>query len=641
MCGIAGIWNKRNAETVNTAIRNMCDSMHRRGPNDEGYVQINNGVAQAYSGKNSQATTNDFPYLSCKPLEENLNQESKLVFGFRRLSILDLSVKGHQPMADQSGDYWIVFNGELYNYKLLRNELKNHGYRFTTESDSEVVLRAYMHWGSQAITRFNGMFALAIYDGPKQELFLARDRIGIKPLYYHDNPNQFVFGSTIKSIIKSGLYKAEIDEVGLQQNFVFAVSQRPHTAFKNIKALEPAHCMVISLQTGQIKNQRYWDIPVGSQDSLMTEKQAIDELEERLLNSVEYRLNADVEVGSFMSGGIDSTLISAMAGRMQKGIKAFTLGVKNSGSEFNEIEEAAANAKLNDLEHITGLVEAKDITGYLGDIIEGYEEPYQHLPVNYLISGLAKRNGVKVVLNGLGGDELFAGYDAHAKLARWERIKMLPKVGKLLPGGIHPKADKFKKFSNIDTIGEYYAHYYSTFDQGEINMLFDSPTAHIMKTIDEVYNPNNLDFSDDLEALNYYNVKSYIGSHHVRTLDQFTMHHSIEGRFPMLDHEVVEFAFRVPSRLKLHDGKQKYILRKLAKKYIAPECLRMKKKGFSLPLKSFMDGPLKELVQDNLSALSKRHLLREDGLKKIIESNDSAQIWHLVMTELWCKHYMD
>jgi asparagine synthase (glutamine-hydrolysing) len=642
MCGIAGISTKRGSSQLGPAIRGMCDSMQRRGPDDEGYVSFRQDQKFAYSGESSMpGLQGDMPYLNISPLDENLDVTNDLILGFRRLSILDISEKGHQPMSDKQGRYWIVFNGEIYNYQSLRDELTSLGYRFYSNTDTEVVLKSYKQWGEKCLKRFNGMFALAIYDCTANEIFLARDRIGIKPLYYHDNPEHFIFGSTINSIIQSGLYTAEIDTEGLQQNFVFAISQRPKTAFKDIQALAPAHYLKIDLNSGQKVLKRYWDIPVGMQDTSMSEKAAIDELEELLMKSIKYRLHADVEVGTFMSGGIDSTLISAMAGRMQKGIKAFTLGVNGKYSEINEIDEAAANAKLNGLEHIVGRINAEDICQHLDDVVGGYEEPYHHLPVNFLISNLVQQSGLKVVLNGLGGDELFAGYDAYAKLPRWERIQMFPKVGKLLPTGVHQKADKLKKFSKMSTIGEYYAHYYSTFEQAEINALFESPTPDIMKTIEQVYNPDNLEFSDDMEALSYYNIKSYIGSHHVRTIDQFTMHHSIEGRFPMLDHELVEFAFRVPSRLKIHNLKQKYILRKLAKRYIAPECLQMKKKGFSLPLKEFMNDGLKDLVQDSLGQLQKRDLFKKEGLKDVIKGDNPAQLWHLVMTELWCQKFID
>jgi asparagine synthase (glutamine-hydrolysing) len=641
MCGIAGIWTKKGEGALGSRVKSMCDSMHQRGPDDEGYVAFGAENYTTYAASLNGTDASGYPYLKYTPIKDSLAQSSRLMLGFRRLSILDLSDKGHQPMSDKEGKFWLIFNGELYNYKELRDELKSHGYQFHSNSDTEVVLKSYMHWGEHAFTRFNGQYAMAIYREEEKQLVLVRDRIGIKPLYYYQNDEHLVFGSTIRSLIESGIYTPEIDEKGLQQNFVFAISQRPRTAFRKVVSLEPAHYLKIDLNTGAQKNVKYWDIPLGTQNYQLTEKKAIELLEEKLLKSVDYRLNADVEVGTFMSGGIDSTLISSMAGSMHKGIKAFTLGVDDKYGEFNEIEQAAANAKLNGLEHIVSIVKPDEIVNHLDAVVEGYEEPYHHLPVNFLISRLVHQNGIKVVLNGLGGDELFAGYDEYSKLARWERIKMLPKFGKLLPSGMHEKTDKLKKFSNISTIGEYYAHYYSSFEQQEINRLFERPTPNIMRTIEEVYNPDNLEFSDDMEALSYYNMKSYIGSHHVRTIDQFTMQHSIEGRFPMLDHELVEFAFTVPGRLKIHNGKQKYILRKLAKKYIAPECLQMKKKGFSLPLKDFIDGSLHELVKDSLSDLRKRKLFQQEGLESIITKNDAAQIWHLVMTELWCRHYID
>lgn len=640
MCGIAGIWNKKEAIHLLPRIEAMCNAMKSRGPDDEGYVAFENEQAKPYNGSNTiSINDDDWPYLQGKNLEEFKHTQQKLVFGFRRLSILDLTERGHQPFSDEDGLFWIIFNGEIYNYRGLRDELISRGYIFRSTSDTEVVLNAYKEWGEQCVQHFNGMFSFVLIDRPEQKLFIARDRIGIKPFYFHDSDERFVFASSIKGLLSSGLVACEVDQRGLQQNFMFAISQRPRTAFKNIRALAPGHTLQIDLNSGKKILRRYWEAPVGHQEFGLNEKKASQLLEEALLSAVSYRLQADVEVGTFMSGGIDSTLISAMAGRVQSGIKAFTLA--SDHPEYNEVEEAAANAKLNGLTHIVGNVDLQEVLGNLTQIVEGYEEPYHHLPVNFLISKLVNENGLKVVLNGLGGDELFAGYDAYAKLNRWEQIQMLPKIGRMLPKGIHEKADKLRQFSNINTIDEYYAHYYTTYLQEEINTLFTDPKENLALDIKETYNSEDLEFTDDLEALSFYNLKSYIGSHHVRTIDQFTMHHSLEGRFPMLDHEFIELAFRIPTRLKIHDGKQKYILRKLAKKYVAPECLKMKKKGFSLPLKNMLSNELKSLTEDTIQKLKARGVFNESAIDKAVSKNDSAQVWHLVMTEIWYQTYID
>jgi len=642
MCGIAGIWSKNGDSALLKPLEGMCNAMHHRGPDDEGYVSFNSDQFNVYFGKNSMEFRGVNPLFdNCRQLHENLSAQSSLALGFKRLSIIDLSAQAHQPMTDSTGRFWMVFNGEIYNYRELRDELMSLGHNFNSSSDSEVALKSYMQWGEKCLQKFNGMFALAVYDRNSKQIFLARDRIGIKPLYYFNQDDYFLFGSSIKAILSSGLVPAEIDEWGLQQNFMFGISQRPQTAFKNIKALAPSTYMIVDQNSGRVAEHKYWDLPIGQQDFSMTEKSALRLMDEVLNKAVEYRLVADVEVGTFMSGGIDSTLISAIAGRHQKGIKAFTLGVDERYGDINEIHEAAANAKLNKLDHVVGIVNPETILENLQAVIEGYEEPYHHLPVNFLISQLVQQNGLKVVLNGLGGDELFAGYDAYSKLGRWEKIKMLPKFGKLLPEGVHQKADKLKKFSGIRRIDEYYAHYYSTFQDNDIDHLFAHHEADVASIIHDRYNADDKEFTDDVEALSYFNLRSYIGSHHVRTIDQFTMHHSIEGRFPMLDHEFVELAFKVPTRLKLHNGKQKYILRKLAKNYIAPECLNMKKRGFSLPLRQMLKTELQDITDQSIRQLKTRALLNPDAIDTIVKAGDSAKVWHLVMTELWCKHYLD
>lgn len=634
MCGIAGIININSSSNMNEPIYKMVQSMVRRGPDDEGFFLWNDNDFEVLKGND---TVNDFvqvPYFPSQHISNAGDFKSQVALGHRRLSILDLSSYGHQPMCDRDQKYWIVLNGEIYNHQEIRKELESLQHVFYSVTDTEVVLHAYAQWGKSALDKFNGMFSFAILDTIKKEMFFARDRIGIKPFYYTKSDGQFIFGSTIQSIIASELYTPEIDWEGLSQNFSFSIAQRPFTCFENIKALEPGFCMTLDLSNGELKKYRYWDIPTGIQDFSLSEKQAANLLEEAIYNAVKLQLVSDVEVGSFMSGGIDSTTISAIASKIQPNIKTFTLAYDKKFSEYNEFEEAAKTARMHNMEHIVSFVDERIILDNIDTIVAGYEEPYHHLPANFSISKVVADHHVKVVLNGLGGDELFAGYDLYGKLPRWHQLQKTGSIAALLPSGIHFKLDKLKSISAIKNVAQYYAQYYSTFNDDENQRLLQRK-YNGLNTIGELYDSDNKYFTDDVEAISYFNLKSYIGNHQVRTVDQFTMHFSIEGRFPFLDHNLVELAFKIPSKYKIKGNEKKYILKKVAEKYIAPECLNMSKKGFSLPLNHWIKNELKEFTHDNMLSLKSKNIFNNQEIDHIVKSNNSSKIWQLVMTNLW------
>jgi len=630
MCGIAGIINKNGTSVNSDALFLMTENMKRRGPDDEGFMLFN------------ETTT---PYIGTDSILKNhnniksaINQQFKVGFGFRQLKIIDLSNNSHQPMCDLNQNYWVILNGEIYNYKEIRNQLISLGHTFFSNSDTEVVLNAYKEWSENALSKFNGMFALAIFDKTKNEVFFARDRIGIKPFYYFQNNDYFIFGSTIKSIVASNLYNAEINWEGLSQNFRFSIAQRPSTSFKDIKALKPAHWMKFNLNTNTLQTKQYWEIPVNNQEFNLTEKQSIGLVEESLYKSIKYRLNADVEVGSFMSGGIDSTTISSIASKINPTIKALTLGF-NKYDDFNEINEAKDTAALNNLNHVISYTKPEDILANINQITSIYEEPYFGLPANYILASMASKNNLKVVLNGLGGDELFGGYDVYNKLSLWPNLKKINSILKITPK-IHPKIKKAAEISGYKNTNEFYSHYYTNFNDNEISALFNKKNSSTYNTLLDYYNPTNLSFSDDFEALSFYNIKSYIGNHQMRTTDHCLMHFSVEGRFPLLDHNFIETAFKIPTKYKLHKNSQKYILKQVAKKHIAKSCLTMKKKGLTLPLKHWISTDLKEFVNDHIVNLKNRNIFNNLEIDIILKSNNPHKIWQLVSTELWLNKFI-
>jgi len=640
MCGIAGIIEFNNNTNQVSAIQNMANSLHRRGPDDEGYIFYNHNIVTSFYGdhSNHSCKNKQLPYIPKTHIDTIKNASSRVAFGFKRLSIIDLSYHAHQPMCDSQKRFWIVFNGEIYNYTEIRNELLAKKYTFYSNSDTEVVLKAYMEWGEKSLEKFNGMFALSILDTLKNEIFLARDRMGIKPLYYMHASNRFIFGSTIKSIIDSKLYKPTINWEGLWQNFTFSIAQRPTTCFSNIVALEPAHYLKINLNSGSISTTRYWDIPTAVQDFSITEKKAAQLLEETLYKSIKYRLQADVEVGTFMSGGIDSTTISAIASKQHSNIKAFTLGFKNKYAEYDEVNEAKATAEMNEIQHIIHSVKPSIVIDNIAEIITAYEEPYHHLPANYAISKIVAENNVKVVLNGLGGDELFAGYHFYNKLKSWRALQCIKPINSLLPQGLNKRLDVAKKMISYNSVAQYYTHFHSTYNDFDNRKLFKNKTFTTLDTLEKQYS-NHHTFTDDIEELCFYNLKSYISNHQTRTVDQFTMNFSIEGRFPFLDHHLIELAFKIPSAYKIKNGSQKYILKEVAKKHIAPSCFTMKKKGFGLPLEYWYNNELRDFISDNLNALKNRQLFNNKEINCIAVSKDVRKIWHLVMTELWLQEF--
>lgn len=630
MCGISGILNFNAPSKKVNALIEMTQTLVNRGPDNEGYVLFENNLGKPYFG-------DDTLVKNTKHIKSATDKAFDVAFGFRQLKIIDLTNRSHQPMSDLTENYWIVFNGEIYNFKEIKTELIALGHRFFSDSDTEVLLKSYIEWNEKALQKFNGMFAFAIYDKTKNEIFIARDRIGIKPLYYYKSNEHFLFASTQKAIINSKLFEPKIDWNGLHQNFRFTIAQRPNTCFENIVALEPGYQLKINLNDHTIQKKQYWEIPVNTQDFSMTEKKAANLLEESLYNAVKYRIQADVEVGSFMSGGIDSTTISVMASKLAPDIKTMTLSFSEY-ERFNETAEAADTAKLHNLNHIINTVNPTEVIANLNITPSIYEEPYFYLPVNLVIAKIAKENKLKVVLNGLGGDELFGGYDAYLKLKYWESLKNNKDLLKLVPN-FDRRIVKGKQLANYKTIGEFYTHYFSNYSDLEIGELFQNKIGSTQNTLSDLYNPTNLNFTDSFEAISFYNLKSYIGNHQMRSVDQCTMYHSIEGRFPMLDHQFIETAFKIPTKYKIKDNVQKYILKEVAKKHIAPSCLNMKKKGLGLPLEHWFLNDLKDFTEHTISKLIERGIFNEKAIHKIIATKDEKKIWQLVSTELWLSYF--
>ncbi|MCR4318635.1 MAG: asparagine synthase (glutamine-hydrolyzing) [Planctomycetes bacterium] len=652
MCGIAGIFNfGRREENDALAIARMTLRIRHRGPDDEGYLLFDSrGGYRSFRGKDTidpDSLDTGITVVPTSDISSGGDFGSMLAFGHRRLSIVDLSPTGHQPMCSQDKRYFVVYNGEIYNFREIALELSKSGAEFHGTSDTEVLLNAYAKWKEQCVLRFNGMFAFAIWDNVERTLFCARDRVGIKPFYYLDDGSRFVFASEIKSIIASGLYKPEPDFDGLRLSLAFGHSARPGTSFRGIRSLEQAHYM-FATPDGVKAPSRYWSIPTNVQDHSLSEKDCVELLEEKLIESVKRRLVADVPVGTFMSGGVDSTTVSAVAAKLHPRIKAFTLAFTGLAPEFDELPEAIATARMCNIDHVIWQVDPEKSLSRMQDWIDSYEEPYYGLSPNLIISKLVMENDVKVVLSGLGGDELFAGYGWYNWIRPRRYARMFRPLTSLYFHLKRPKYDKLAAFSRITDPADAHTFLYSRFSDGDLDSIFSEDAGVTFSVVERVHDLycKNRTYADDVDAMNYMDMINYIGNHHVHRADLQTMFHSIECRFPMLDHELVEAAFRIPSKFKLKGKTQKYVLRKVASKYVAPECLAMKKKGFSLPLHRWIRNELKDLVREKMTALMQRPFVRAKTIERYYESYKENKVspeimWSLITLEMWYERFIE
>lgn len=652
MCGIAGIISLQGKEACWTkAIQRMASSMRSRGPDGEGYLLASHGreKARVFSGPDTPVADSSYNFTPKVKINEVSADKGSVFLAHRRLSIIDLSAGGHQPMSTEDGRYWIIFNGEIYNYKEIRQQLIGLGESFVGNSDTEVLLKAYRNWGSDFVDRLNGMFAFCIWDDLDKKIICGRDRIGIKPFYYTIVDGWFIFASDIKAIIASGIYRPQIDTKGLYHALSFGVSPRPLTSFKGVKSLKQAHLLHIT-KGSDIRETRFWSIPVGIQNNDMKEHDAFSLLEEHLDRAIKYRLVADVPVGTFMSGGIDSTTVSAIAATKHNGIKAFTLAFQ-ADSELNELEQAQATARMHGMEHIVLNVEDESIIEHIDNIIVCYEEPFYDLSPNYVVSKLVADNNVKVVLNGLGGDELFYGYPYYAWENRWyllKRVRALLKIAGYLPYICH-LADRLHRIGKTENAQGFAVAVRSFVTDIEKHKLFIDDSVKEFDTIEDIcrqYVDENTHFTSAKEAISYIDILNYIGNHHVYRVDKFTMNFSLEGRLPFLDHELIEAACTIPDKFKLNNGISKYILRKLAGKYIHRSCLEAKKKGFDLPTDRWMRGILKEMVKDRLSSLAKRGIFHPEMIWQIynqwqVKVRSFRSVWELVSVDLWIDKFID
>lgn len=631
MCGICGYYSFKN-EISSENILEMNNAIRHRGPDDEGFWISDGSKGKSFSGNDStQKIKEVFPVLN--------KTNSKIALGFRRLSIVDLSEKGHQPMLSDDEKITITFNGEIYNFKKIRKELEDLGYHFKSNSDTEVILKSYEEWGTEMFPKFDGMFAIALVDLEKQKLILGRDRVGLKPLFYLKNENALVWASEIKSILKNEYIKPEINWNGVYTNFLFQTTLAPETCFQNIFSLEPASFLLFDLNNLTSSKHFYWNFPTEKLESI-SEEEAVEKVDQLLSESVKEQLFADVPVTSMMSGGIDSTLITAKAKPFKNDINAFTISYQFSESE---VKNASLMAKKIDIQHDVKKVADEEILNQLKENIQHFEEPYSGLEVLMNAAEFAKNKGFKVVLSGNGADELFAGYSHSLKLNKWLSMKNFNFIRHFIFTN-DDFSRKVKNYFSQDDMLDFFRQSQVAMKPFEAKNVFSDAIFNTVKTN---LKDKKLPEAKDYQGLFEYDMKYSLSSHHVFRDDLSAMKYGVEFRYPYLSNNLIDYVSALPEKLRYNGIQNKPLLRKVAEKYLPSEILKMPKRGFSFPLAHFIktEPKVRAFILENLNSLKKRNFFKPEVIDEWWNNQkneyDCVKIWQLVTFELWYQKYFE
>ncbi|ATN06975.1 asparagine synthase (glutamine-hydrolyzing) [Chryseobacterium indologenes] len=631
MCGICGYYSfYQNISSEN--ILKMNQAIQHRGPDDEGFWICKNGLGKSFSGEDSTSgIKRQFPILG--------EEMSDLALGFRRLSIVDLSEKGHQPMLSDDEQIIITFNGEIYNFKKLREELEILGYSFKSTSDTEVLIKAYQEWGTEMLIKLDGMFALCITDLIRKKLVLARDRVGMKPLFYHQGEHGLVWASEIKAIVKHEFVRAEINWNGVYTNFLFQTTLAPETCFQHIFSLEPGAFMTVDLNDRTFATEKFWSLPLKVNESI-TEEEAIKKVDTLLSKSISEQLYADVPVTVMMSGGIDSTLIASKSKPFNEDITAYTISYQFSEEE---VKNASLAAKHFELIHHVEKVSDKEILEQLKENIQHFEEPYSSLEVLMNAAKYAHENGCKVVLSGNGADELFGGYSHTLKLNRWLMMKNFNFISPLIvtKGKF---SGRVKNYFSQNCMFDFFRQSQTGMRPAEAKHIF---RPEIYKGITINLCRYHLSESNNYSGYFEYDMKYSLSSHHVFRDDLSAMKYGVEFRYPYLSNSLIDYVASLPENIRFTGKQNKPLLRKTAKKYLPEEILNMPKRGFSFPLHHYLknEQSVRDFASENLERLKKRNFFNPDVIDEwwynLKDDYDFVKIWQLVTFELWYQKYFE
>lgn len=643
MCGILGFITHRRFNELRQDLPLAASSLTHRGPDDSGlFFEASDGVG----------------------------------LGHRRLSIIDLSSAGRQPMESDDGKLNIVYNGEVYNFREIRKELRLDGYSFRSDTDTEVVLKAYQHWGRECLDKFVGMFALAIWDRGEKTLFLARDRMGIKPLYYYHNGDTFLFASELKALMTFKAFPKEIDPDSIPLFLHYQYIPAPKTVFADTYKLSPGHFLTFDGKT--IRTEPYWNIPKRSSDENNTkvnEKECLKRLDDLLTTAVSDRLISDVPLGALLSGGIDSSIVVALMQKVNRSpVRTFSIGFNEPG--YNEAPWASKVAEHLGTDHNELYVTPKDAMDLISSLPEIYDEPFADasaIPTT-LVCRFA-RSKLTVALSGDGGDEQFSGYvrywstralsSAFQGLPQTIRIAMADFFERIPSSWIercyHPiqphlpqrfraanfidKWEKVLKLMRKSRIRDLYRMTVCLWPEEDILALVDMklPASRFEETFLET------EGWPVLSRLMRVDLKTYLPDAMLTKVDRASMANSLEVRVPLLDHRVVEFTSKLPENLKYRNGSGKYLLKKLLAQYVPKALFERPKMGFGVPIDLWFRKDLKTHLLDYLSPERLKregmfnHVLVEQKIKEHLsgQKNHQYRLWSILMWEMWRERWLD
>lgn len=623
MCGIAGFISKENSNAAERESRldAMCKVITHRGPDEQG-----------------------------------MTVQGRAALGMRRLSIIDLA-GGQQPIFNEDDSVFIVFNGEIYNFQDLREDLIKRGYKLKTHSDTETILHAYEEFGENCVDYLRGMFAFAIWNKRDESLFIARDRVGKKPLFYSLINGNFVFGSELKVLLEHGEVSKEIDFSALDSYLTFGYVPEEFCIFKDVKKLLPGHSL--TFRNGKVETKKYWDFNYIKPVEIRSEAEYIEELRAQITDAVKIRLISEVPLGAFLSGGVDSSsIVGTMAKLSNQPVKTFSIGFNEDS--FNELKYARVAAKHFNTEHHEFVV-TPDLVEIVDELVWHFDEPFADssaLPT-YMVSKMA-RDFVTVVLSGDGGDELFAGYTRYTIDKKRSGFANLPAfirkgvqaVSEQLPHGA--KGKNYLYNTSLDSIDRYIdsvSHFNKLRRKSLYSNDFLSNLNDNLGVAENIFQQfaGSVETGNPIDNLLYLDSKTYLPSDILVKVDRMTMATSLEARGPLLDHKLIEFVVGMPTELKLKGLETKYIFKKAMEGIVPNEILYREKQGFGVPINEWINSQLKGRIHETLS--DSRTLQRGYFDRKYIETlldehhrnrrDHSHSLWILLMLELWHREFVD
>lgn len=635
MCGIAGIWSL-NQKINKEILLKIGEMISHRGPDDKKFF---------------------------------LNEKFNLGLFHNRLSVIDLSDKAQQPMATEDKNLWIVYNGEVYNFKEIKKELEKEGYKFKSNSDTEVVLKSFQEWGINCVERFRGMFAFAIWDEKKEKFYLFRDRFGVKPLYYYFDGKNFIFASELKAIYQFPDFKKELDFRALSFYFQLGYIPAPYTIFKNTFKLEAGHILEVDKKFN-LNKIKYWDPSLYflKEKIKKPENEIVKDLEDLLVESFQYRMVADVEVGIFLSGGTDSSLVAAILQKNSlKKIKTFTVGFKEK--DYDEAPIAKKISQILGTDHYEYYLSIKDLENVFEKYVEIFDEPFgdsSGLPT-YLLAKFA-REKVKVVLSGDGGDELFLGYDKYRAveiikdLTPFLRVigrrffetlgpekteKLYSAVSKFLPlpkiSNLREKTSKLINAFKGKNISEFFQLSNSYWLKEELKELFEKEVYN--DDLSQFYLKNKLDFREQMQL---WDIKYYLAEDILAKTDRTTMQVGLEAREPYLDQKILEYLAQISPEIKFKERKSKYLLCQVLYKYLPKELFKRPKTGFRPPIYEWLKNNWQNFSREylDISKIKKQGIFNVEFIKKMINQYNAGKyinadkLWLLINFQLWYQKWL-